>query len=158
MLLEIAAVVAIVSLLPRFDLRPKTAAGETAPPVDIVLPPRVTQPSYEKIFIPKAPLSDGFRRREDESPASVAQARFASHEVEQRLDRASQGLVNTLGTAAADLANGVLHSASRPTVPSIVPPPQWTPAPSITPLPPPPAMAPASQPLAAPMHRRWMNY
>jgi hypothetical protein len=120
MLVEIAAVVIIVSLLPRFDLRP--AASAAAPePVSVSTPPT---------------LLAAFERPSPASPPSIAQKPLVAPPlfesprveplpadrqfVEQRLDRASQQLVNSVGSAmshvASDLAQG-LQPAGQPVTP-----------------------------------------
>lgn len=129
MLFEIAAVVVIVSLLPRFDLRPQTAASEPQP---VGLSQRVAEllaPRREEVVIPT-----GFATSEENWKSPVftepkIQPQLSSREVEERLDRASQGLVNSLGSAAANAANNVLYSPGRPVQPSF-------PITDVTPIPP----------------------
>lgn len=167
MLLEIAAVVVIVSLLPRFDLRPPAQAEERPTPLDTQPPARLasltTLPESAIESRPKMNSSPNLLSSEPKfasfpAPAAAEHASLAAHEVEQRLDRASQQLVNTLGTAAATWASDVQHVASRPALPP-PPAPQAT-APAVTAPPwfgsqrsllPPPATK-------TPPRRRWLNY
>jgi hypothetical protein len=168
MLLEIAAVVVIVSLLPRFDLRPKTNASEPSDfrfrqlPTEIEPASALTPVARERLSVPGSFAVD----KRPDPPGLLEQTQIPAHEVEARLDLASQRLVNSLGTAAADAASNVLHSASRPTLP-----------PSSTPLSPTsqfgrplemsrslpwPMPSPIAQPETAqrvsPQPRRWVNY
>ncbi len=163
-LLEVAVIVVVVSILPRFDLRPPAQAEErlSSPAPS----PSASQTSFTSfsganttsrppfnaspVLLPAEPISNL-------APPPAAQSpRLAAHEVEQRLDRASQQLVNTLGTAAADWSGEFRHQASRPTLPAqqlIAPPqslgPPWTG--SGTPR----VSAPVAE---APHRRRWINY
>jgi hypothetical protein len=128
MLLEVAAVVVIVSLLPRFDLRPPAQAQERAPSVE---PQRQT--SLASFAVASAPESDSRPTinsspnllsvapiATNQAPAAVERTPLSAHEVEQRLDQASQQLLNQLGSATASWASDVRHAASRPA---------WQPAP-----------------------------
>ena len=158
MLLEIAAVVVIVSLLPRFDLRPPAQAEE-----------RFSTPSEQRTvdqasFTTAAPSVSVSRAAFNASPPLLSndqtalnrqkdvaeRPRLAVHEVEERLDRASQQLVNTLGTTAANWSSDVRYAAGRPTLP---PPPSIAPAWAGS-------QRPTSQPPAmeTPARRRWLNY
>lgn len=167
MLLEIAAVVVIVSLLPRFDLRPPAKAEERPTPLDTLPPARLasltTLPASASESRPGMNSSPNLLSSEPKfagysAPAAAEHARLAAHEVEQRLDRASQQLVNTLGTAAANWTSDVNHVAGRPTLPP--PPAPQAAAPAVI-APPwigsqrglvPPAA------VETPARRRWLNY
>lgn len=176
MLLEIAAVVVIVSLVPRFDLRPKTEASEPSAaheptvraPWNLV---NSTSPAHEKSATPIS-SSRETNWPTFQAPSSPATGSFstiptgdvlASHEVEQRLDRASQRLVNELGNAAADLATNVIHVASRPALSTTTTPPSLPSFPTtdsrhhapqhLSPLAPPPSRQTTAQ-----QPRRWVNY
>jgi hypothetical protein len=132
-IVELAAVVFIVSLVPKIDLR--SAAGDTrtipteyasfsqpssaAPPTLVratPLPPASTEPSFKTI-----PQETSYYQRRTEPTASPLPATEAALSrqapplitvdparpgyVEQRLDRASQGLVNSVGSYIANSAD-----------------------------------------------------
>lgn len=111
MLFEIAAVVAIVSLLPRIDLRPSVSASQSfeapaargfeSPPV--IETPRWVESSRTNAATPvptAPPLID----------AGSARPQY----VEQRLDRASQQLLNSVGGAVNNAAGEWLRPAPVP--------------------------------------------
>ena len=168
MLLEIAAVVVIVSLLPRFDLRPKTSASEPLAQTNFVsaknderleLPAAVS----ETITFPTSTMPETPKPVTGSFATAPSTTRLAGHEVEGRLDRASQQLVNTIGTAAADLATDVMHAASRPQLPATttMPANPFAPRadrPRYTPVSPPMLPPQPAHQATAPQPRRWVNY
>jgi hypothetical protein len=95
-LFEIAAVVAIVSVLPRINLRPSVSANQS--PLE-TLPLQTTD---LRIQSPQ-PWTDNLRsvdQRSAQSSPPVIEATPASPQyVEQQLDRASQRLLNSVGGA-----------------------------------------------------------
>src|SRR5215471_1909317 len=140
-LLEVAAVVAIVAFLPRVDLRPSAASAAfgqdvatdraqipAEPPVSPVgwtaldiRDGEVTRPtSYYERATPQSassPPSGSFST----APAPTAPPFIDSNRpdpkyVEERLDRASQQLVNSVGSAVNNAANNWL-SPSKPQSP-----------------------------------------
>jgi len=171
LLFEIAAVVVIVSFLPRVDLRPLASAvagqGPTQPsfhasPVidSAVSPVGWTTPSirrepagHETSYYERYAASNGARPTpspagsfpvqpappliELEQPrADVAQRAEVSQRpeyVEQRLDRASQQLVNSVGTAVTNAADNWLRPTPpaqpsfrrQPTIPTSTQPRPW---------------------------------
>jgi hypothetical protein len=121
-LFEIAAIVAIVSLLPKFDLRPSASAEAGSLPAveqpNVISPvgwmgmerPRDFESRPAANYPPQiasspsvAPAGGSFPTREA-SPLIEVEAQRPQY-VEQRLDRASQRLVNGVGTAVADAHN-----------------------------------------------------
>jgi len=131
-LFEIAAVVAIVSFLPRVDLRPTAAAeanyARAANMAPAIADPAFTRASWTAADSSIAPISareTSFYERPAARPLSSGQAvtpltppeapplieanPARAQYVEQRLDRASQQLVNSVGSyvtqAAGNLAN-----------------------------------------------------
>jgi hypothetical protein len=164
-LFEIAAVVVIVSFLPRVDLRPmaSAAAGQDASQpgfnagqsVDSpVSPVNWTTPSVSREPAGRETSYYERRRVQDVAPAATGsfpvqpapplielepqRTEFAQRPqyVEQRLDRASQQLVNSVGTAVVSAADNWLR--------------------------PPPAANPTARPLPAAMTpvqpRPWIRY
>jgi len=168
---EIAIVVAAVSILPRINLSGRqeadnstlaaSALRETAylerpalrneqPAAPASLPPRLT-------FIPQTPPAPSQQRQ---PPPLIAVDPARPAYVEQRLDRASQGLVNSLGTYASRA-----EKLLREPVPANPPPQTQTPVapvfqrPAYTP--PPPATATgsfATQHAAPSPPRPWVRY
>jgi hypothetical protein len=146
-LFEIAAVVVIVSFLPRVDLRPlaSAVAGQgpsqpsfhANPPVDLAVSPvgwttpsirrepaghetsyyerraanngtRPTNPPAGSFPVqPAPPLIELEQQRADVAPRAEVSQR--PEYVEQRLDRASQQLVNSVGTAVTSAAENWLR-------------------------------------------------
>jgi len=152
MVVEIAAVALIVSLLPRVDLRPAAVAtnavsdpaishvGWTMPQSIAANPPSRETSYYERRSPQAAPVSSPpsqpaltLPRREPPPLIEVDPARTGY--VEQRLDRASQQLVNSVGSAVAQAAGDWL------------PPPPNTLSPSMQPSGP---ISPASQAVLPP--------
>jgi hypothetical protein len=142
MAVEIAAVVVIVSFLPRVDLRPSaTAADGTYAPANAgqpaaaepVLsrldwkstgrvsaePPTRETSYYQRPAAPSQPESRQARSLPSrEAPPLIDVDSARPQYVEQRLDRASQQLVNSVGSyvaqAAGNLVNFQSASASPP--------------------------------------------
>lgn len=109
MLIEIAAVVIIVSLLPRVDLRPRVNAA-----------PLPGSGDSQAIASGTPSLLTSLQQ----SPAEVAPSRAPGlvdapplnpQDVERRLDRASQQLVNSFGSTVSNVATD-LAEAIRPTL------------------------------------------
>lgn len=111
-LFEIAAVVAIVSLLPRIDLRPTVSASQSFGPA--------TSAGFESPIIE---TPDWTSARRQNSPANISAAPPLIEDnaarpqyVEQRLDRASQQLLNSVGGAVNHAAEEWLrpqHSSNQ---------------------------------------------
>jgi hypothetical protein len=155
MVVEIAAIALIVSLLPRVDLRPAAAAPNVASdPAISHVGWTMSEPApskqaaretsyYERRAAQVAPISQPaltLPRREPPPLIEVDPARPGY--VEQRLDRASQQLVNSVGSAVAQAAGDWLPNppVSQPNAGQ--PSGAFTPAlQAIKPLPPPPAPA-----------------
>ena len=130
---ELVAVVFIVSLVPKIDLRSASGDTRTVPteyasfsqpaasaPPNLVrampLPPASTEPSFQTI-----PQETSYYQRRNEraaSPLPATEAALARQApplisvdparpgyVEQRLDRASQGLVNSVGSYITNSAD-----------------------------------------------------
>src|SRR6478736_755958 len=144
-LFEIAAVVAIVSLLPRIDLRPTVSASQSFGPA--------TSAGFESPVI-ETPRWTDTRRPSNSSSISSAPPLIEDNVsrpqyVEQRLDRASQQLLNSVGGAVNQAAEGWLRpspNSGQPEVaarPIINQPPQYQP--------PQPANTRATEP------RRWLR-
>jgi hypothetical protein len=119
MAIEVAAVVFVVSLLPRVDLRPKAqaASGNSVdlPETEFVnatpMPRRETSYYQDRATSPagnssvESPLT--WR-----APPLLASTEPEPRYVEQRLDRASQQLVNGVGSYVAQAAGDFLGSSS----------------------------------------------
>jgi hypothetical protein len=94
-LFEIAAVVAIVSLLPRVDLRPTASASQSFGPS--------SDASFNSPVIETPPWADNRRPfdspRPFTAPPLIEDNLSRPQYVEQRLDRASQQLLNSVGGA-----------------------------------------------------------
>jgi hypothetical protein len=129
LVVEIAAIVAIVSFLPRIDLRPAASAADTSSglvnvgrsgaPESTVSHVGWTTPDGRELARPAAETSY-YQRRTGQSSATdavgnslpqrepppliVADPRAPGY-VEQRLDRASQQLVNSVGSAVVNAAD-----------------------------------------------------
>jgi hypothetical protein len=159
LVVEIAAVVAIVSFLPRIDLRPTATAaaasnvqavlGQPAKAEPAVSPVGWTTPDGRDLVRPAAETSYYQRRgpqsfsteppapspQREPPPLIVADPSTPGY-VEQQLDRASQQLVNSVGTAVVQAAGDMMSypqpaPSSRPSFPtqdvSLIPsPPQLT--------------------------------
>src|SRR5207249_7828303 len=114
--LEVAAVVVIVSLLPRIDLRPPAiqaseanSAGATtnqATTVDPAISPVSWTTSKEFSTTPPARETSYYEHR-PAAPPLIESDPARSQYVEQRLDRASQQLVNSVGSYVAQAAGGL---------------------------------------------------
>jgi hypothetical protein len=132
-LLEVAAVVAIVAFLPRVDLRPSAASaafgqdaaeGRVQIPTDASVAPvgwtpldirngEATRPTsyYERATSPSPsspPIGSFSAPPEPAAPPFINTNRPDPKYVEDRLDRASQQLVNSVGTAVNNAANNWL--------------------------------------------------
>jgi hypothetical protein len=129
---EVIAVVFIVSVLPRVDLRRSAGASPTS--YDRITPPNET-PSL-LTSVPSWPISAERHRQPSTHETSYYQQRSQPADlprsspnlptreppplitvdparpdyVEQRLDRASQGLVNTVGSYVSQAANDLLSA------------------------------------------------
>lgn len=114
--LEIAAVVAIVSFLPRVDLRP--LATQAAEPIAArasanqpgnidraISPVSWTAPADITPALP--PRETTYSERRPAAPPLIEADPARSQYVEQRLDRASQQLVNSVGSYVAQAAGGL---------------------------------------------------
>ena len=109
MLIEIAAVVIIVSLLPRVDLRPRVSA---APPGNTAASPP-TEPGTPSLLTSfQRPPADS---RPSLAPSLVETPPLNPQDVERRLDRASQQLVNSFGSTVSSVASDFAE-AIRPTL------------------------------------------
>jgi hypothetical protein len=192
--LEIAAVVAVVSFLPRVDLRPTAAAGVNdgraagarSPTVDPAIS-RVSWTASDRMDTQPAARESSYYERPTARPASGSRPGqlpappeapplieldpARSQYVEQRLDRASQQLVNSVGSyvtqAAGNLANYQPRTVAPPSYasnqttttyfPATLPPPAPTSQPTLAP---PPASTP-QRPTAgsfATQPRPWLRY
>lgn len=147
MALEIAAVAAIVALLPRVDLRPRSASsaeplaspGEYRPAAEasrssmaagwMETSPGSNQPSARAVSYNEpvagetnysVPSVAPTARREP-PPLLSADTPPSPQYVEERLDRASQQLVNSVGSFVTRAAGDVFGSAPPPN-PAIPPP------------------------------------
>jgi len=148
---EIAVVVAIVSFLPRIDLRPRAeASGAVIPQAIATQPPapdRTITPVgwtdgsgagqqtgshetsyYQRPASPPAPeivvaTPAPARQSPPLLPAPPADPAY----VEQRLDRASQQLVNTVGSAVSNTASNILNYSPPPTASALPPSSSWIP-------------------------------
>jgi hypothetical protein len=152
--LEIAAVAFVVSFLPRIDLRPAAAlapsqptsamapqatsyyerpaaAKESTPPLDTLGPAESTTSNRSSLASASFQPGETFR---EPPPLLVADPARPGY-VEQRLDRSSQQLVNSVGSYVAQTA-GKVFGETPPSVTTI-------PAAAFTPLPPAQAAAPA---------------
>jgi hypothetical protein len=130
MLVEIAAVAAIVSFLPRVNLRPAAAATSSSPtagtgpsaaaepvispvswnsPISANANPPAHETSYYRRAIePTATNSSHAQAPEREAPPLLTADLPNPAYVEQRLDRASQQLVNSVGTYMTQAAGSLL--------------------------------------------------
>lgn len=113
-LFEIAAVVAIVSLLPRVDLRPTASASQTFGP---------NSPTSFNSPVIETPSWTDNRRPFDSPPASTAPPLIQDNlsrpqYVEQRLDRASQQLLNSVGGAVNHAAEEWLRPQPNSNAPN----------------------------------------
>lgn len=99
MIVEIAAVVIIVSLLPRFDLRPSTAVG-AAVGENASLAPSLFSTIHSQ-----------------EWATSIEKQQASPRYVEERLDRASQQLVNSVGSAVVQATGDFFAAAPLPAAP-----------------------------------------
>jgi hypothetical protein len=162
---EIVAVVAVVSLLPRIDLRPtrSVSAGEepAVSPVEAFVPPTL---EYK-------PASGSFSSSGSFSTAPpLIESPSRPQYVEDRLDRASQKLMNSVGGAVNQVTDDWLRPqqgsfATSPQVTSPQPMPQQTSQPQSFYAARPAYEQPprvSSQPPAAPPpgqhQRRWLKY
>jgi hypothetical protein len=121
-LFEIAAVVAIVSMLPRINLRPSVSASQSSMQT---LPLQTTDLRIQspQSWADSSRTIDPIGRQQ---PGPVIEAAPASPQyVEQQLDRASQRLLNTVGGAVNQASQDWLRPM-QPTAPSAnaVPQPQ----------------------------------
>jgi hypothetical protein len=183
LVVEIAAVVAIVSFLPRIDLRPAAAAAAAsnfqaggAPPaqaeptishVGWTTPDsrETARPSAETSYYqrhspqPLAAESSAASQPQREPPPLIVADPSTPGYVEQRLDRASQQLVNSVGTAVANTAGNWLNYPPQPTTAgSTFAAPAASPQPSFsTQATPSAARRPATAANAA-QPRPWMRY
>jgi hypothetical protein len=113
-LFEIAAVVAIVSVLPRINLRPSVSANQS--PLQ-TLPLQMTD-----LRTPSQPTWINASRSFDQPTAQAAppviEATPANPQyVEQQLDRASQRLLNTMGGAVNQASQDWLRPLPQQTTP-----------------------------------------
>src|SRR5262245_55575859 len=125
---EIAIVVAVVSLLPKIDL----SGGRSLPAAD--LPPTLVSQPLETSYYeqrasnpPPAPREQALKRSQPpalrEPPPLIAVDPSRPAFVERRLDQASQGLVNRLGSYVARGAEGfqrpapTYHQPPQPSLP-----------------------------------------
>ena len=126
---EIAIVVAVVSLLPRVDLSGKQTAADLPPrllpqetsyyqrqpepvsrPVAVAPAPRIT-PQPLETFITRPPQA---AEQREPPPLIVVDPGAQPAFVEQRLDRASQGLVNGLGDYFVRTAESIAPTPALP--------------------------------------------
>lgn len=180
---EIAVVVAAVSVIPRLDLSGGRAASAAAPAAFVPAP-------HETVFYEQptpAPARPPARDYAAQSPRLFASAPVAASPtyreppplitadptqpgyaeqrpayVEQRLDRASQGLVNGLGSYVSRAAGNFSPENLRQPAPALSPlPPTYSPPPAWQP---PQTAAPQSAsfatkpPAQAVQPRPWMRY
>lgn len=193
---EVAAVVFIVSVLPRVDLRTSAGAAPTfsgsnqaneapsllAPTANWALPDsRREAPTYETSYYqrrtqPAAPPQSNRELPPREPTPLIAVDPARPEYVEQRLDRASQDLVNTVGSYVSQAASDLLQvqpqqaAPPQPTSPprTISPPAYRSPPGTANSSPNPPAgsfsTAPAlpsafpTQPQPQPQPRPWVRY
>jgi len=148
--IEIAAIVVIVSLLPRIDLRPKATASDIAPsPASYRQPgdnrPTISRASWaspnqtaapasrETSYYERRPVQANFNSPavssppRPEAPPLIDLGPSRTTYVEQRLDRASQQLVNSVGSAVANATGDVL-SYQRPATPVYADSPAFSPS------------------------------
>jgi len=117
-LVEVAAIVFVVSLLPRIDLQPETH--------DLVADRGTAPPAMEAL-------------QWREPPSLIAVDPNRPGQIEQQLDRSSQQLINTVGSYAIRAADDVARtlpaasSNSPPAAAQPAPPAQLSQAPSFTP-------------------------
>jgi hypothetical protein len=188
MVIEIAAVVAIVSFLPRVDLRPAAIAADssheltgfgrptrpeptvshvgwtTADGRELSRPPAETS-YYERRAAQSFPTSatSSSPPRREPPPLIVTDPRTPGY-VEQRLDRASQQLVNSVGSAVAQAADDFMSYqqpaissqpsfATQPAAPAIGGPQSaFGPAAGVA------ARRPAAAPTGTTQPRPWIRY
>jgi hypothetical protein len=152
-IIEIAAIVVIVSFLPRIDLRPKATASDVAPPQASYGQPMDAMPNVSRAgwtspnrisAVPASRETSYYERRPQQTAFNAPSASPSRPEapplidldpsranyVEQRLDRASQQLVNSVGSAVANAADNVL-SYQRPATPTYSESLSQTPLPSM---------------------------
>jgi hypothetical protein len=149
-LFEIAAVVAIVSFLPRIDLRPPTASatgqafaqvdfGQTGAPESAISPVGWTQidrssPDFNQqaSYYQRPTAQPAKNSPQDGSlppqaaPPLIESDPARTQYVEQRLDRASQQLVNSVGSAVTQAATNWRRYPPTAEQPSAVAPPAPT--------------------------------
>jgi hypothetical protein len=182
---EVIAVVFIVSVLPRVDLRRSAGAAPTnydrtsqpneAPSLLTSLPnwptaadnkqERSTHETsyYQRRLQPSPLLSDTRNSTRREPPPLIAVDPARPDYVEQRLDRASQDLVNTVGSYVSQTANDLLQVPPPPAPSPTIPLPRSD-APSISRLQQPTVAAPPTsgsfptQPHPQPQPRPWVRY
>ncbi len=126
-LLEIAAVVAIVAFLPRVDLRPSVASAFTQDIATVAAQTPTTDASVSPVGWTALDIRNGeatrptsyYERATNQSSSSPPTGSFSAPPappfietnrpdpkyVEDRLDRASQQLVNSVGSAVTTAAN-----------------------------------------------------
>ena len=187
-LFEIAAVVAIVSVLPKINLRPSAAASQSSQALPISTTdlrvqaqqlwndsafasvpqrPQVSQPAIEATPIaPPSQVSPQYSAI-PAHPASLShqaspQYQSSPQYVEQQLDRASQRLLNTMGGAVNQASQEWLRPAPPQTAPVtqpfISPPQNDFRSPPVAPQ---TAQKPAQWPTAtqsSPQARPWLRY
>jgi hypothetical protein len=124
MLFEIAAVVIIVSLLPRIDLRPAAtaqAAGggspEMGPALASLLQLTERTRSDSPPPAPFAWATEPARFSLPATPPLIERQPLPPRYVEERLDRASQQLVNSVGSAVVQATGDLFAAAPPPTPP-----------------------------------------
>jgi len=165
---EIVAVVAIVSFLPRIDLRPTASASQSfeppsgapwqSPVVDTSSWNASNRVPQQGSFSTSPPLT-GFPST---APPLIADDTARPQYVEQRLDRASQQLLNSVGGAVNQAADQWIRSvpnsgqtevAARPIINPQPSSPPVTQAPSFATWPQQPVNNGNTQP-----QRRWLRY
>jgi hypothetical protein len=135
MLIEIAAVVAIVSYLPRIDLRPSATAADVpqrvngdfalqvpaalstirfSPPERAEAAPRETSFYQPRLLTSPETAPSAPRQSSREAPPLIAVDADRPQYVAEHLDRASQQLVNSVGSAVANAAETVLYIPPGP--------------------------------------------
>jgi hypothetical protein len=180
---EVAAVVFIVSVLPRVDLRTSAGAAPTAssspsiPHDPFALLPSVANlpaasdrrpaaPAFETAYDQRTPSGTDARLFHREPPPLIAVDPSRPDYVEQRLDRASQRLVNGVGSylthAATDLLPASPAAAAIPNRSPAAPAParlSQNPTPRTTQFPSAPTFSGSfpTQPIA-PEPRPWVRY
>jgi len=129
-LLEIAAVIAVVAFLPRIDLRPSAASAAFSPdavesrvqiPAETPVSPvgwtafdirngEATRPTsyYERAAAPSPGAAPTGSFSTQPAPPLIETPRVDPKYVEDRLDRASQHLVNSVGSAVTNATNSLL--------------------------------------------------